>query len=77
MLTEADDTALSVALNNPGFFLSVCVELEIDALAVSTLLQSHHINDLEGAAGSVAFDTLPQANLEDMLAGHSGEENST
>ena len=40
-----------------------------DALAVNTLLQSHHVNDVEGTAGSVAFDAMPQASLEEMLGG--------
>ena len=45
------------------------MEIELDALAVNTLLQSHHVNDLEGTAGSVAFDTMPAASLEEMLGG--------
>jgi hypothetical protein len=36
---------------------------------VNTLLQSHHVNDVEGTAGSVAFDAMPQASLEEMLGG--------
>ena len=40
----------------------MCVEIELDALAVNTLLQSHHVNDIEGTAGSVAFDTMPQVS---------------
>jgi len=34
--------------NNPGCYSSVCIELNIDGLAVNTLLQSHHVNDIEG-----------------------------
>lgn len=70
LLTEADDaSALSIVMNNPGAYRTVCVEIELDALAVNTLLQSHHVNDLEGTAGSVAFDTMPAASLEEMLGG--------
>ena len=57
---------------------------------MNTLLQSHHVNDIEGTyytwiprdildifnrvfstgtAASVAFDTIPQASLEEMLGG--------
>ncbi len=54
-------------VNAPGAYRSVCVEIELDALAVNTLLQSHHVNDIEGTAGSVAFDVMPQASLEEML----------
>ena len=33
------------------------------------LLQSHHVNDIEGTAGFVAFDAAPQSSLEEMLGG--------
>lgn len=69
LLTEADDSTLSVNVNSSGTFRSVTVEIELDALAVNTLLQSHHVNDIEGTAGSVAFDAMPQASLEEMLGG--------
>ena len=52
----------------------MCVEIELDALAVTTLLQSAHVNDMEGAAAAVAFDTMPQASLEDMLGGQGMKE---
>ncbi len=41
----------------------------MDALAVNTLLQSSHVHEMEGTAGSVAFDAAPQASLEEMLGG--------
>ena len=42
---------------------------------MNTLLQSHHVNDIEGTAGSVAFDAAPQASLEEMLGGQGTREN--
>lgn len=39
----------SMLVNNEGCYTSYCVELEIDALPVTTLLQSHHIHDIEGS----------------------------
>ena len=58
-------------MNNPGCYTSVCVDLEIDSLAVNTLLQSHHIHDVDGdgTTSSVAFDAMPQASLEEMVTG--------
>lgn len=38
----------SMLVNNEGCYTSYCIELEIDALPVTTLLQSHHIHDFEG-----------------------------
>ena len=70
LLTESDE--VSIVVNSPGAYRSVCVEIELDALAVNTLLQSHHVHDIEGTAGSVAFDVMPQSSLEDMLTSGAG-----
>lgn len=50
---------------------AVCVELDIQNLAVNTILQSHHVNDMEGADSmGISFDVVPQASLEDMITGN-------
>ncbi|XP_054248557.1 DNA polymerase epsilon catalytic subunit A [Indicator indicator] len=76
---EADDNRLvmefderaSVEINNPGCYSTVCLELDIQSLAVNTLLQSHHINDMEGGSSmSISFDVIQQASLEDMVTGN-------
>lgn len=55
------------------FFLSVCVELDLQSLAVNTILQSQHVNDMEGGASlGVSFDVIQQASLEDMMTGNQG-----
>ncbi|XP_014243351.1 DNA polymerase epsilon catalytic subunit A [Cimex lectularius] len=74
---EADDNRLltdfeestSTVTNTPGSYTSVCVELDIDSLAVNTLLQSHHVHDIEGVSSSIGFDTIPQASLQEMVEG--------
>ncbi|XP_063171878.1 DNA polymerase epsilon catalytic subunit A [Candoia aspera] len=76
---EADDSRLvmefderaSVEINHPGCYSTVCVELDIQNLAVNTILQSHHINDMEGASSMcISFDVIQQASLEDMVMGN-------
>ncbi|KAL8180571.1 UNVERIFIED_CONTAM: hypothetical protein K2H54_028004, partial [Gekko kuhli] len=76
---EADDSRLvmefdervSVEINHPGCYSTVCVELDIQSLAVNTILQSHHINDMEGASSMcISFDVIQQASLEDMVTGN-------
>ncbi|XP_062890220.1 DNA polymerase epsilon catalytic subunit A isoform X2 [Mobula hypostoma] len=76
---EADDNRLvmefdersTVEINNPGRYSTASVELDIQNLAVNTILQSHHINDMEGASSlGVSFDVIQQASLEDMMAGN-------
>lgn len=47
LLSEFDDNRL-VQQCKKGFYPSVCVELTIDSLAVSALLQSHRIQEMEG-----------------------------
>ncbi|KAL8655406.1 MAG: hypothetical protein Q9210_000904 [Variospora velana] len=43
------------AVNNPGTYSSVCVELDVRNLAINTILTSSLINEVEGA-DSVAFN---------------------
>lgn len=52
-------------------FFVVCLELDIQSLAVNTVLQSHHVNDMEGCSSmSISFDVIQQASLEDMVTGN-------
>ncbi|XP_030369181.1 DNA polymerase epsilon catalytic subunit A [Scaptodrosophila lebanonensis] len=72
---EADDSRLlaefeesiSVVQNRAGFYGDVCVELALDSLAVSALLQSTKIQEMEGASSAITFDVMPQASLEEMI----------
>lgn len=64
LVTEFDEGG-SLQVNQAGCYSTVCVELGLDALAVNTVLQSHHVHEAEGVAAS--FDTVQQASLEDML----------
>lgn len=65
---EADDNRLlgefeeniSVVQNKTGFYENVCVELAIDSLAVSALLQASKIQEIEGASSAITFDVIPQ-----------------
>lgn len=53
--------------------LSACVELDLQSLAVNTILQSQHVNDMEGGASlGVSFDVIQQSSLEDMMMGNHG-----
>uniref|UniRef100_A0AAR2IGI2 DNA polymerase epsilon catalytic subunit n=1 Tax=Pygocentrus nattereri TaxID=42514 RepID=A0AAR2IGI2_PYGNA len=78
---EADDSRLvmesdergSVEINIQGCFSTVCVELDIQSLAVNTILQSQHVNDMEGGASlGVSFDVIQHASLEEMMSGNQG-----
>uniref|UniRef100_A0A3B5MER7 DNA polymerase epsilon catalytic subunit n=1 Tax=Xiphophorus couchianus TaxID=32473 RepID=A0A3B5MER7_9TELE len=78
---EADDSRLvmendekgSVEINSQGCYSTACVELDLQSLAVNTILQSQHVNDMEGGASlGVSFDVIQQASLEDMMSGNQG-----
>lgn len=70
LVMEFDDQA-TVEINSSGCYSTVCVELDVQNLAVNTILQSHHVNDMEGADSlGVSFDTVPQASLEEMVTGN-------
>lgn len=38
-------------------------------------LQSQHVNEYEGTATGVSFDLIPQASIQDMVAGGSNVAN--
>lgn len=73
---EADDNRLlsefeestSVVQNKSGYYDNVCVELAIDSLAVTALLQANKIQEMEGASSAITFDAVPQASLEEMIS---------
>ncbi|KAI9797963.1 MAG: DNA polymerase epsilon catalytic subunit [Piccolia ochrophora] len=52
------------AINHPGTYSSVCIELEVRNLAINTILTSSLINELEGS-DSVSFN--PAAPADDSL----------
>lgn len=55
--------------NNPGWYSSVCIELDIDSLAINTLLQSHRIAEMEGTSNATAFDAVATTSMEDFVSG--------
>jgi DNA polymerase epsilon subunit 1 len=56
------ETVQMPAVNNPGTYSSVCIELDVRNLAINTILTSSLINELEGS-DSVSFN--PAAPSED------------
>ncbi|XP_046479124.1 DNA polymerase epsilon catalytic subunit 1 isoform X1 [Neodiprion pinetum] len=71
LLTDFEESS-SCAANNAGTYSSTCVELDVESLAVNTLLQCHRVNDIEGTSTFVAFDNMPQASLQEIVSGGAG-----
>ncbi|XP_043195220.1 DNA polymerase epsilon catalytic subunit A-like [Amphibalanus amphitrite] len=74
---EADDQRLLIEgeelsrsdINCAGAYETICLELDVESLAPTAILQSQHISEAEGISSYVAFDAAPQVSLEEMLAG--------
>lgn len=70
LLAECQEGASQVC-NKSGWYSSVCVELDIDSLAINTLLQAHHVSDIEGTSASTAFDSVHTMSVDEMVGNHS------
>nr|XP_003707004.1 PREDICTED: DNA polymerase epsilon catalytic subunit A [Megachile rotundata] len=70
LLTDFEESS-HCAANNPGTYSSDCIELEIENLAVNTLLQYHHIHDIDGTSSFVGFHNQQQTSIQDMATGDS------
>ncbi|XP_062505128.1 DNA polymerase epsilon catalytic subunit A-like isoform X2 [Corticium candelabrum] len=69
LMTSLEDGS-GCEVNQPGSYATVCIELQIESLAVNAVLQSSRVNEYEGGSGSsISFDHVPQASLEDMMSG--------
>lgn len=63
------ETIAMPAINNPGTYSSVCIEIDVRNLAVNTLLTSSLINDLEG---SESFSFNPKASSKEEIGSGMG-----
>ncbi|KMQ97138.1 dna polymerase epsilon catalytic subunit a [Lasius niger] len=68
LLTDFEESSSSAA-NNPGTYSSVCVQLDVESLAVNALLQYHHIHDIDGTSTFVAFHNQQRPSVQDMATG--------
>ena len=48
ILGSNDVDVTTLDMSNSAFYQSVCVEMEMSSLAINTIVQSHHVNDMEG-----------------------------
>ncbi|XP_066147109.1 DNA polymerase epsilon catalytic subunit 1 [Euwallacea fornicatus] len=69
LLADSQEGSSEVC-NTPGWYSSVCVELDIDSLAINTLLQSHHVTDIEGTSSTTSFDVNQTSSIDEMLSGN-------
>jgi len=63
LLTDFEESS-SCAANNPATYSSVCVQLDVESLAVSALLQYHHIHDIDGTSTFVAFHNQQRPSVQ-------------
>ncbi|KAF7989243.1 hypothetical protein HCN44_007840 [Aphidius gifuensis] len=68
LLTEFEEASGCVT-NKSGAYSNVCIELEIESLAITALLQSQKVNNIDGTSNFVAYHNQPQASLQDIATG--------
>ncbi|KAJ1920549.1 DNA polymerase epsilon catalytic subunit [Mycoemilia scoparia] len=62
-----------VETNVPGSYNTVCVDLDVQGLAVGTVVQAPFINELEGSVGLAKFDAMATA-LDQHGFGNDGQK---
>lgn len=66
LLAEFEDN-IQVVQSLEGYYSDVCVELTLDSLAVSSLIQANKIQEFEGTSTAITFDVITQASLEELI----------
>ncbi|XP_018496572.1 DNA polymerase epsilon catalytic subunit A [Galendromus occidentalis] len=71
---EADDNRsiehdLCLQVNNEGMYTTTCVELDLQGIFVTTILQAHTLAELEGISSNIAFDAVQAQTVQDMVSG--------
>ena len=67
LITENEEGSSEIS-NAPGWYTGVSIELDIDSLAVCTLLQSHHVTDIEGTNDAITFDNVTPTSVTDLVS---------
>ena len=52
------DELVSPEFSTPGCYMNVCLSIQVRNLAVNSVLQAAMVNELEGAGGATAFDSV-------------------
>lgn len=66
LLTDFEESSSCVA-NNSDTYSSVCVQLDMESLAINTLLQYHHIHDIDGINTFVTFHNQQRPSVQVSL----------
>ncbi|KAF5297091.1 hypothetical protein FQA39_LY02671 [Lamprigera yunnana] len=66
LLAESQEES-SELCNKSGWYSTVCVELNIDSLAINTLLQANRVTECEGTSTATAFDAVVPSSLDDLI----------
>jgi DNA polymerase epsilon subunit 1 len=64
-LSKSLETVESVKVNTPGAYSTVCIELEVRNLIISTMLNSAVINELEGSSADDSFLSISSGDMQD------------
>ncbi|XP_065339696.1 DNA polymerase epsilon catalytic subunit 1 [Cloeon dipterum] len=70
IMMASNEDVMSITVNNPGCYTTVCMDLSLQSITIGAVVQSEHINDIEGTGSSVAFDRAQPVSVS-SLAGAS------
>ncbi|XP_055338827.1 DNA polymerase epsilon catalytic subunit A-like [Paramacrobiotus metropolitanus] len=63
----AEDEEKVLQISQPRLYPTCTVKMEVEHLAVCSILVGHHIHSSEGIAESINFDRAPQVRLEEQI----------
>lgn len=67
LLAESENTVAEI--NKSDAYFSISVELLLEGMAVTTVLQAQNLIEMEGTSSSIAFDAGSFTSLSDMMSG--------
>ena len=65
--SETNSTCL-IQVNSSGFYHNICLDMDINSLSISAVLQLNKINEFDGAS-CANFSTAPQLNIQQIISG--------
>ncbi|OQV25773.1 DNA polymerase epsilon catalytic subunit A [Hypsibius exemplaris] len=63
----AEDEEKVLQVNNPGFYGTCTVHVEVDFLAVCAVLLNQHLHSQDGVSAATSFERAPQTRLEEQI----------
>lgn len=67
LLTDFEED-MPIVQNKSGYYPDISIELSIDSLPITALMQASKIHDMEGASSAVTFGNVPSFSLDMFMS---------